>query len=64
MFKGCTNLSHITCLATDISATNCTTNWVSEVSSTGTFEKASDMNNWTTGASGIPSGWTIETASS
>jgi hypothetical protein len=61
MFQSCTSLSHIKCLATDISATYCTDNWVyGGVSSTGTFVKHPDMNDWTTGNSGIPSGWTVE----
>jgi hypothetical protein len=59
MFKGCSNLNYIKCLATDISATKCTTNWVDGVSSTGTFIKHPNMNDWTTGASGIPSVWTV-----
>jgi hypothetical protein len=62
MFYGCTSLNHITCLATDISATDCTYGWVDGVSSTGTFIKHPDMNDWTTGESGIPSGWTVENA--
>lgn len=59
MFKGCTSLSAITCLATDISASNCTTNWVNGVAASGTFTKDANMTSWTTGASGIPSGWTV-----
>ena len=59
MFQNCTSLNHITCLATDISVSNCTNYWVSRVSSTGTFVKYPSMNNWTTGTSGIPSGWTV-----
>lgn len=59
MFYGCTNLNRITCLATDISATNCTTNWVSGVAANGTFIKTCYMTSWTTGVSGIPSGWTV-----
>ena len=60
MFYNCTRLNYIKCLATDISATNCTSNWVSGVASTGTFVKAADMTGWTTGTSGIPIGWTVE----
>ena len=59
MFRNCTRLNYIKCLATDIHATACTSNWVNGVASTGTFVKASDMNNWPTGDSGIPSGWTV-----
>ena len=62
MFYGCTSLNHITCLATDISAWGCTDYWVYDVSSTGTFVKHPDMNNWTTGYSGIPSGWIVKDA--
>ena len=63
MFNGCTSLNSITCLATDISASNCTTNWVSGVAASGTFIKASSMSSWTTGANGIPNGWTQQNAS-
>ena len=59
MFSGCTSLNYIKCLATDISATDCTDGWLDGVSSSGTFVKAASMNNWSTGASGIPSGWTV-----
>ena len=60
MFSGCSSLKKVECLATDISAENCTTNWLSGVASTGTFIKASGMNNWTRDKSGIPSGWTVQ----
>ena len=63
MFNGCSSLSYIKCLATDISASNCTASWVDNVAASGTFVKASDMAGWTTGISGIPNGWTVETAS-
>ena len=64
IFQGCTNLKIIVCLATDISASNCLTNWTKGVSATGTFIKAASMTSWTTGINGIPQGWTVETASS
>ena len=60
MFYGCTSLNYIKCLATDISASNCTSSWVRGVPSTGTFVKAASMNDWTTGSDGIPDNWTIE----
>lgn len=63
MFYGCTSLNYIKCLATDISADYCTQNWVYDVASTGTFVKAASMSSWTTGTSGIPSGWTVRTES-
>lgn len=60
MFSGCTNLNNITMLATDISAISCLYNWVSNVSSTGTFIKHPDAE-IPTGTSGIPEGWVVET---
>ena len=60
MFSICTSLNSIKCLATNISARNCTTNWVKNVATTGTFVKAANMTGWTTGVNGIPSGWTVE----
>ena len=63
MFRDCTSLNYIKCLATDISATDCTLNWVDGVASSGTFVK-NDSATWdVTGASGVPSGWTVETES-
>lgn len=62
MFSGCTNLNYVKCLATKISASYCLRNWLNSVSSSGTFVKASSMSNWPSGASGIPSNWTIENA--
>ena len=62
MFSECTNLNYIKCLATDISATRCTSGWVSGVAATGTFVRAASMTGWTTGANGIPSGWTVQNA--
>lgn len=58
MFKGCTSLNYIKCLATSISATQAHTNWVQGVSPTGTFVKKAGVS-WSSGASGIPSGWTV-----
>jgi hypothetical protein len=62
MFSGCSNLNYVKCLATDISANNCTKNWVSGVAASGTFVKDINMSGWTTGNNGIPSDWTIENA--
>ena len=59
MFNGCTKLNYIKCLATDISATDCTTSWVSSVSSIGTFVKHPNMTSWVTGVKGVPSRWTV-----
>ena len=59
MFAGCTNLNSVKMLATDISASQSLYNWVNNVAATGTFTKAASMTTLPTGASGIPSGWTV-----
>ena len=59
MFSSCSSLTAITCLATDISAADCTSKWVSGVSSIGEFTKAPSMTAWTVdNVNGIPNGWT------
>lgn len=63
MFNQCYALTGITCLATDISATDCTTNWVQRITTTGTFSKAPSMTGWTTGDNGVPANWTVQDAS-
>ena len=63
MFSGCTSLNYVKCLATDISATNCTFYWLPNVSSSGTFVKNPSMSSWPTGYTGIPNGWTVQDAS-
>lgn len=40
-----------------------TNNWVDGVSATGTFVKNSEATQDVTGANGIPTGWTVKTAS-
>ena len=60
MFRGCSSLNYIKCLATDISAEDCTYRWVYGVSSTGTFVKASSMSRWSRGENGIPKNWTVQ----
>ena len=62
MFQYCTKLNYIKCLATDISATDCTSYWVEYIPSNGTFVKNPNMTSWTTGNSGIPTGWTVQDA--
>ena len=60
MFQYCSNLNYVECLATDISASNCTTNWMNGVQTTsGTFVKAPSMTGWATGNNGIPNNWTV-----
>ena len=61
MFDGCTSLTTVTCLATDINASNCVLNWLKEVAATGTFYKAASMSNWQVDSpGGIPTGWTTQ----
>lgn len=64
MFTGCTNLNYIKCLATDISASNCTLSWMYQTKSGGTFVKNASMSDWPRNNNGIPSSWTVETAPS
>ena len=59
MFGSCSVLNSVTCLATDISDTNCTYKWLNGVAASGTFTKAASMTGWGTGADGIPDGWTV-----
>jgi hypothetical protein len=63
MFYGCSHLNKITCLATDISVSNCIYNWVNGVAASGTFIKNHNMSSWPTGVNGIPSSWTVQDAS-
>lgn len=65
MFYGCSKLNYIKCLATDISAQNCTTNWLAKagtaISGTHIFVKAAGFEGWPTNSnSGIPDRWTVE----
>jgi hypothetical protein len=62
MFNGCSNLKYIKCLAIDISASNCTSNWVYGVSTSGLFVKNPNMTveNWGRGTSRIPNNWDIK----
>lgn len=59
MFNGCSNLNYVKCLATDISADACLTDWLNAVSSTGTFVKAAGMDAWPRSENGIPQGWGV-----
>lgn len=58
MFYGCTELASVKCLATDISAVGCLTDWLYAVADQGVFVKDADTQ-WPTGSSGIPDGWTV-----
>jgi hypothetical protein len=66
MFAGCTSLLSVTCLATDISAENCTYQWMSGAKNNSAckFYKASTMGvsvsgGWTRGDTGILSNWQV-----
>ena len=59
MFSGCSSLNYIKMTATDIDGVGCLTNWVAGVSATGHFVKATGVS-LPSGASGIPTGWTVE----
>ena len=61
MFSGCTNLNYVKCLGTVRSFSSEGTNgWLANVASTGTFVKKANSTIWTSGTSGIPSGWTVQ----
>ena len=66
MFQNCYRLNYVKCLAKQIlQGGNFTKNWLSNVSSSGTFVKNPEApsNFWSSGASGIPSNWTVQDAS-
>jgi hypothetical protein len=61
MFYGCSKLASVICLATDISAKNCTLFWLGSAGSSATGEKTftkPSETEWSYDDSGIPSGWT------
>ena len=59
MFRFCGSLKKVVCYATDISANDCTVDWLKGVPAEGTFEKAPGMTSWPSGSAGIPTGWTV-----
>lgn len=63
MFYGCTSLNYIKAMFTSTPGSY-TQDWVKGVSATGTFVKNTSATWNVTGTSGIPSGWTVQTASS
>ena len=64
MFTGCTSLNYIKAMFTSAKSNYSYTaeNWLSNVSATGTFVKNSEAT-WDNSEWGIPTGWTVETAS-
>lgn len=63
MFYGCTALTYIKAMFLTEPTTSYTQLWVGQVASTGTFVKNRDATWEVVGTYGVPSGWTIETAS-
>ena len=63
MFFGCDGLNYIKAMFTTTPSDTYTENWVSGVASSGTFVKNSSASWNVTGNNGVPSGWTVETAS-
>lgn len=61
MFSGCVNFNYVKCLATDISADQCTFNWLYNTARRGTrtFVKAAGVDWPLDSDSGIPQGWTV-----
>lgn len=59
MFNDCSNLNSITCLATNISASECTSYWVSGVAAEGTFTRDGSNDDWHKSTSGIPYDWDV-----
>ena len=57
IFRYCSKLNHLTVYANDISATNCTSNWLLKVASSGTFNNYGSATYTTDSPSGIPTGW-------
>ena len=62
MFYGCSKLNYIKAMFTTTPSSTYTSNWVSSVASSGTFVKNKNATWNVTGTSGIPSGWTVQTA--
>ena len=62
MFNGCSNLNYIKAMFTTVPSSTYTSNWVNGVPSTGTFVKNAAATWDVTGTSGVPTGWTVETA--
>ena len=57
MFNGCSSLNKVLTYADDISATDCTTNWLNDVAASGTLYNAGSAVYTTDSPSGIPTGW-------
>lgn len=62
MFSGCTSLNYIKAMFITTPSGTYTNNWVFNVASTGTFIKNSAATWNVTGDNGVPTGWTVQTA--
>ena len=62
MFQDCTRLNYIKAMFTTTPSKSYTDSWVKSVASSGTFVKNSAATWTTTGVNGIPTGWTVQTA--
>ena len=62
MFNGCSSLNHVKAMFTTKPESIYTYNWLNGVKSTGTFVKNAAATWNVSGANGIPSGWTVTTA--
>ena len=62
IFGFCSNLNYVKAMFTTITVASALSNWLFSVSSTGTFVKNASAT-WANTAAGIPSGWTVQTAS-
>ena len=63
MFYGCSSLNYIKAMFTTTPSNTYTSDWVNGVAATGTFVKNSAATWNVTGTNGVPTGWTVETAS-
>lgn len=65
MFYGCTSLNYVKAMFTSAQSNYSSSldNWLNNVAAIGTFVKNSNAT-WTNNECGIPSGWTVQTASS
>ena len=63
MFRSCSSLSRITAMFTTTPGTTYTNGWVNGVAASGIFIKNAAATWTTTGVNGVPTGWTVQTAS-
>ena len=64
MFAGCAKLNYIKAMFTTTPGSSYTSNWVYNIAYRGTFVMNAAATWYITGSNGIPSGWTVQTASS